>query len=169
MFKLIIDKKALTSLTGAKVKINREVAVAVADALYEEFYKLVMRTPQWSGYTAASWNIGYGPDAGKGKDVPSLKADRKKLTGEKVRRLGMQAGHMQAVGMATMRSHRELEQYKNGDYRRGDLVIWNDSEETRRMIDGDVRPENRAGIGAIEDFEREVEASNIVITNTINI
>lgn len=163
MFKLIIDKRALTALTGVEVIINREVASAVADALYEEFYELVMRTPQWSGFTAASWKIGYGMASGKEAASAGYLAKRK------IRPAPAQAGHMAAVGEAASAAYAKLESYKDGGYTTGDLVIWNNSDQLERMISGDVRAVNEIGVGAIEDFEHEMEAKNIVIANTINI
>lgn len=140
------------------VHINKDIAKKLGQLVYNAFYDLVERTPQWSGYTAASWNIGYGTNAGSGRDVPSLKAGRKKKPAPHA------AGHMQAVGMATMRSHREVEAYMNGGYTTGDLVVWNDSDQIWRMYHSDFRsPENAAAEGAIRDFELAVESKIIEI------
>jgi len=163
MFKLIIDKKALSALKGAEVKINRAVASAVADALYEEFFKLVMRTPQWSGFTAASWKVGYGMTSGQEKGSSGY------LPGRKTRPAPFKIGHMAAVGDATMAAYAKLEEYKEVGFMTGDLKIWNDSDQLERMVTGDVRIENEAGIGAIEDFKKDFTARQISIVETIRV
>ena len=161
MFRLVIKKSDIRQFRDAGNKINRLVASAIADALYEEFYDLIKRTPQWSGFTAASWQIGYG------MTTQSMGEADKFLPSRKIRPAPAEAGHMFAVSEAAGRAYAKLEDYKAGGYTTGDLIVWNNSDQLERMISGDVRIENEIGVGAIADFENAMNTKSIIVKGNI--
>jgi hypothetical protein len=159
-------EKFLRDVRNLKIKIDRAVASAVADTVLDEFEILVNRTAQWSGRTAASWNIGYGSGASVRRPPESGYLRGVEPSAE--------AGDQTAVYDALGRAQVSVKEYKSRGYRTGDLVVYNNTGTAFRTTLGanppgaaPLRSENAESLGAFEDFEERVALANIIITEDL--
>lgn len=124
----------------------------LADGIWEEFKQLVMETAQYTGSTAASWNIGT-----KGA------ATHTNGGGVRIRSLGpgespLQVGHMAAVSQAINANEQSLDDLRNGSKRalNSGINVWNDVPWASVAEEGPLRPENAEALGAFERFQSRV-------------
>lgn len=129
--------------TSGIMKITGE---ALRDAIANEFETLLLETPQWSGTTTASYNIGFHP----GEEVRTQPPSGKKLTKEEA----LSKGHWYAVSVAMKANWDNLPTDFQG-YKTAALIITNNApgfETAENDPEGKLRDVNRPG-GALARFE----------------
>ena len=133
----------------------RGVYGAIAEEIMEEFHRLVVETPQYSGSAAASWKIGFsglGMGSPEGGEVlfPKPKLEN-----------ALQKGHGYAVSIATMANRGALDKMATA-HTRADIHVWNSAPSALIAEHGPLRDVNQPG-GALQKFG--VEMARIRITD----
>ncbi len=138
-------------LLGASLNIYKVAGYSIADGIWEEFQQLVADTAQWTGTTAASWNLSAGGflDRGGVRTMP----DRKKED-------ALQAGDQHAVQVALLNNYDRITGsniYKN--VLTSGINVWNESPAamTGRIERGPLRDVNQSSIGAFARFQARIE------------
>ena len=145
--------KMYRNLDVAKNVINKMVAEALVDGLEEEFMTLVIETPQWTGTTAASWNVGTGNVAGDSTAGVRVQSERK-------RKNALSAGHLAAVNIALSENWDNFEAYKKS-YTLTNLTFYNNAPGAVTAEEGPLRPANiPPGTEAFERFKLRIQGRN---------
>lgn len=129
--------------------IYKVCADELADGFEEEFRQLVIETAQYTGSTAASWNIATKGAASHGE--------------VRIRELGpgetpLHAGHMAAVNLALNANEGNLDDFRNstiGALNSG-INVWNDVPWAEEADSGKRRPENAEANGAFSRFQERI-------------
>jgi hypothetical protein len=149
----------LRNVKNVDVRINKAVAKEVASGMLDEFEVLVAETAQWSGRTAASWNIGWGMSADSRPPASGYPRGKKPVAN---------AGHMAAVNDAVQRASEKLAAYADGEYQRGDLVVYNNEKVAEYVQEpGWLRAPNKVSVGSFERFKDRVETRSYIIAENI--
>jgi len=136
--------RELGALTRGPNSIYNRAGAALKETLLEEFDTLVRETPQWTGTTAASWEIGFPSDiTGSVEKQP----DRNR---EEALSKGAEAACNVAMDKARTSLTRDFRKIKNQD-----IIVSNDAPGYDRAEEGPVRPENTPP-GALKRFEARV-------------
>ena len=119
---------------------------AIADGIWVEFEQLVRETAQYTGTTAASWNLGM--------------AFGKSYGGVRARELGpdespLSVGHGAAVSLALNANRGNLEGLGKTILRSG-INVWNEAPGSERSEEGPLRGVNESAIGAFSRFQERV-------------
>jgi len=129
-------KKQIDSL---KKELRGKVAVKYRLFVTNMLYDLAVNTPQWSGDTAASWEVvvGKGGEAGEGSS-PFKVTPWSDLRGSEKR-----MGDMEAVQFALQRNAANIEAIRYNSY----VSIVNNNPTMDLLMSGQVhlRPENQGG------------------------
>jgi len=145
--KFIDASQVYRNLTAVNAVINQQVAEALADGLEEEFTRLVIETPQWTGTAAASWNVAVGAAS---EDEPRVQPERE-------RKHALSAGRMAAVSVALNANHDRFEEFKKS-YTLRNLAFYNNAPSIETAEEGPLRPQNiPPGTGAFERFKLRVQ------------
>lgn len=126
--------------------VLKDTGDAIAEGIWEEFEQLVQETAQWSGTTAASWNLTMG---GVGEGGGVYTQPEPKSEAEALRR-----GHQHAVSIAVTRNFGRLHNITH-DYRTKAIVIENYAPGSERSEVGPLRSVNQPS-GALARFEQRV-------------
>lgn len=143
-------KEVGKDLLGASLNIYKVFGHVIADALWEEFVKLLNETAQYSGSTAASWNM---DTAGAGSFGRVRMQDYRKPE------TALHMGHQDAVNVARIANYGNID--GNTLYektRTSGINIWNDSPGAQSGVPehGPLRPENTGAVDAFARFERRL-------------
>ena len=125
---------------------------SLADGIWEEFEQLVLETAQYTGSTAASWNVATKGSGSHGQVV--------------VRNLGPDEapsykGHLPAV-MVALNRNRDMGNLDDlragrGGALRGGINVWNEAPGAERSQTGPLRsPANDDAEGAFDRFKARV-------------
>jgi len=136
--------RQLGALTAGPRSIYKVTASQLREKLLDEFDILVRETPQWTGTTAASWEIDF--DTNITGDVETQP--------ERTRDQALSKGSEAACGIAMAKASTSL----NGDfklYAQRDIVVANAAPGYDRAEEGPVRPENTPP-GALKRFEARI-------------
>lgn len=122
---------------------------AIADGIMEEFEQLVIETAQYTGSTAASWNVATKGAASHGGTI--------------IRELGpdedpLHAGHRVAVNIAMNANKGNLDDLARGTVKalNSGINVWNDVPWAEEAEEGDRRPENADANHAFARFQARV-------------
>jgi len=146
--------RELNAITSGPDSIYRAGGKAIRAALMEEFETLVRETPQFSGSTAASWQIGF-PEDTYGNDYVELPKPASGIE-------AMQRGNDPAVTIATTRARANLFSTDPSRYFRQDIVILNEAPGYETAEEGPVRQVN-APPGALKRFEARWATHQIIV------
>jgi len=133
-----------------EVAVYKEVGETLAKAIWKEFEQLVKETPQWSGTSAASWNLSIGGSGGLSgvRNMP-----------ERDPKTALQKGHMHAVDVALASNLNSLQdlsdQFKPGRIRNAGIVVENYAPFVDITESGHVRDVNLPN-GAFARFQERV-------------
>lgn len=122
--------------------IFKDVGDALALGIWEEFEILVKETAQWTGTTAASWNLSMGGDQSF-REQP-----------ERSRQQALSKGHSAAVQVALAYNFGKLDDITE-KYRYQAVVIENHAPGANRTELGPLREVNQPS-GALARFEQRV-------------
>jgi len=123
--------------------IFKDVGDVLARGIWKEFLTLVEETPQWSGTTAASWNL-------------SMKGDRSvRPQPKRTRATALQKGHQAAVRIATAYNFNKMAMDIATEYTHAAIVVENWAPGAGQAESGHVRPVNIPN-GAFERFQVRV-------------
>lgn len=141
------DQAKLLGFAGqALYKVAGET---IAEGVWEEFEQLVRETAQYTGTTAASWNIGtkFGASFG-GVWMRFLGPDETPL----------QVGHSVAVNLALNANKDNLNDMRNGNVQalKAGLNVWNEAPGVDRALSGPLRPVNAGAETAFVEFKMRV-------------
>lgn len=133
----------------ASTAIYTVAGQAIADGIWEEFEQLVKETAQYTGTTAASWNIDKKFGASYGREVGiKLKKGESPL----------HIGHHYAVGVALDRSRGNLDGLGKKVLTSG-INVWNEAAAAEIAAEtGPVRPINNSAINAFSRFQERVRS-----------
>jgi len=119
---------------------------AIADGIMEEFEQLVYETAQYTGTTAASWNVGTMGSASHGN--------------VRARQLGkdespLHAGHGAAVSVALNANKNRLDGLRKGTIGalNSGINVWNEAPGAETAEEGPLRPVNSGAEGAFDRFK----------------
>lgn len=143
--------RELGALTSGPNSIYKKAGEQLKDQLLEEFDSLVRETPQWTGTTAASWEIGF----------PSNISGDVETQPERTRVEALQRGAEPACSIATRKARRSL----TGDFKKiatQDIIVANSAPGFETAEEGPVRPDNTPP-GALSRFEGRVAAMEIEV------
>lgn len=128
--------------------VLKDIGDTLAQGIWDEFENLVIETAQWTGTTAASWNLymKYRMVAPEG-DVREMP--------KRSRAQALNKGHMHAVAIALNANLGRLDEITT-DYRTSDIVISNNAPGAERAEAGPLRAENQGAAGALARFEQRV-------------
>ena len=143
----------LNAMTAGPDSIYRAGGRALREMLMEEFKTLVQETPQFSGSTAASWQIGF-PEDTYGNDFVELPAS----SGADE---AMHRGMDPAVSIAVTRGTANLMHTDPERFFRSDIVILNNAPGFETAEEGPVRAVNTPP-GALKRFEARVATAEII-------
>lgn len=146
--------RELGEMTRGPNSIYNKAGAALRESLLEEFDTLVRETPQWTGTTAASWEIGFPSDL---TGAVETQPDRN-------REEALSKGAEAACNIAMAKARTSL----SGDFgkiKTQDIIISNDAPGYDRAEEGPVRPENTPP-GALKRFEARVGTMNIEVDLT---
>ena len=135
-----------------------DVGDALAEGLMAEFETLVNQTAQWTGTTAASWNISLG---GVGEGGVALQPERS-------REEALEKGHHEAVSISLARCATALNRLatmglpgqKGNTYRA--IMVENNSPSADHAENGPLRDVNSPN-GAFERFKMRVASRMFVV------
>ena len=142
-----------------------EVGEALKEGLEKEFAQLVNETAQYTGTTAASWNItvgGVGDQVSKGQGGVRPQPFR-------TRAEALSVGHQNAVGIALAANAGTLESLVNWikpgqkGHKPGAIMVENYAPGADRAEEGPLRDVNESAIGAFERFK--VRVTDLVAKN----
>ena len=151
--------KDLNAMTKGPDSIYRAGGRALREALMEDFEILVKETPQFSGSTAASWQIGF-PEDTYGDGTPG--SDYVELPKPSGADEAMRRGNDPAVTIATTRARANLFHTDPERFVRQSIVILNNSPGFETAEEGPVRPENTPP-GALKRFEARFATREIIV------
>ena len=124
---------------------------SLADGIWEEFEQLVLETAQYTGSTAASWNVATKGSGSHGQVV--------------VRNLGPDEapsykGHLPAV-MVALNRNRDMGNLDDlragrGGALRGGINVWNEAPGAEQATTGPLRRVNAGAETAFTDFKQRV-------------
>lgn len=128
--------------------VLKDIGDTLAAGIWDEFETLVMETAQWTGTTAASWNLYMkyrmvAPDEGI-REQP-----------KRTRKQALNKGHMHAVSIALNANLSRLDDITT-DYRTSDIVISNNAPGAEQAESGPLRDVNQGAAGALARFEQRV-------------
>lgn len=128
--------------------VFKDVGDALAHGIWKEFVQLVEETPQWTGTTAASWDLlmqgRVGPMGGtEVREQP-----------ERTRANALSRGHRAAVQVAIGANYDSL-LYIAEQYRYAEIVIANHAPGAEQSEYGPLRDVNQPS-GALARFEQRV-------------
>jgi len=146
--KIVNLSKVVRDIDYLGQAILKDIGDTLAAGIWDEFETLVMETAQWTGTTAASWNLymKYRMVAPEG-DVRDM--------GKRTRAQALQKGHMHAVAVALNANLGRLDEITT-DYRTSDIVISNNAPGSERAESGPLRDVNQGAAGALARFEQRV-------------
>ena len=131
--------------TTGKNSIYRKAGSQLVEKILGEFEVLVRETPQWTGTTAASWEIGFKDDiTGQVFTQP-----------ERTRREALEKGSEPACTISINKSKFTLMDVDLSKIARQDIVIGNEAPGYETAEEGPVRPENSPP-GALDRFMARV-------------
>lgn len=136
---------------GGKENIYRKAGKQLSEALLEEFEVLVRETPQWTGTTAASWEIGFQSDITDGvEEQPSR-------TREEALSKGSEVACNIAMGKAYANITPDFSKYI-----RESIIVSNNAPGFDRAEEGPVRPVNTPP-GALERFKARIAIMDLEV------
>lgn len=137
--------------TKGKNSIYNKIGAQLKDTLLDEFDVLVRETPQWTGTTAASWEIGFPSDIeGKIEEQPPRKR-------EEALSKGSEAACSISMGKARGTITEDFSKYRIQD-----IVVSNKAPGFDRAEEGPVRPVNTPP-GALARFEAKIHLLNLEV------
>lgn len=136
--------KQLGALTRGPNSIYRRTGRELKAQLIEDFTILVRETPQWTGTTAASWEIGF----------PSRLTGEVKEQPERTRAEALQKGSEAACAIALSWADKTISD-DFGEIATQGIILSNDAPGFDRAEEGPVRPENTPP-GALKRFEARI-------------
>lgn len=143
--------RELGALTRGPASIYRKAGAQLRETLLEEFDTLVRETPQWTGTTAASWEIGFLSDiTGVVEQQPERKRDE-----------ALAKGTEPACSISMVKARTSL----SGDFKKiaiQDIIVSNDSPGFETAEEGPVRPVNTPP-GALARFEARIATMDIEV------
>lgn len=137
------------------------VGDALAQGIWEEFETLVIETPQYTGTTAASWNLSIGGDESVRTQPP------------RTRETALEKGHMDAVREALVHSATALDNLsvmavgsKKGKYTQpyAAIVVENNAPGSEIAEEGPVRPINEPA-HALERFNQRLASKHFQLVS----
>lgn len=150
--------KDLNAMTQGPDSIYRAGGRALREMLLENFEILVKETPQFSGSTAASWQIGFPEDTyGDGTPGSDFVELPKPAGGDEAMRRGMAP----AVGIAIARGTANLMHTDPERFVRQAIVVLNNAPGFETAEEGPVRAVNTPP-GALKRFEARVATAEII-------
>ena len=146
----------LGAMTRGENSIYQAGGRELRDFLFEEFTDLVRETPQFSGSTAASWEIGFPGSVSEDGDYVKLP---KPADGVEAARAGDKFACDKAINKAfTTLMGADPEAYISKD-----LLLINNAPGFETAEHGPVRAENEPpGPGAMERFVARIESAGII-------
>ncbi len=126
--------------------VFKDIGMAYAHGVWEEFEQLVQETAQWTGTTAASWTLSFQHRQGALKGVSAVRTQPKRS-----RKEALSVGHSAAVNVALGANVGVL----NGiakQYARQDLVLTNEAPGAYTAEHGPLRPVNASAKNALAKF-----------------
>ncbi len=135
-------------ILGKKLAIYKEAETAIIEGLWEEFERLVRGTAQYTGTTAASWNI-----AAKGAGSHGGVREQTLAKGESP----LKRGHSRAVDIALKENKGNLDNLAKKVLTSG-INVWNESDnaETGVFEHGPLREVNAGGLRVFATFQHRV-------------
>ena len=138
--------RQLGVVTSGKDSIYHKAGAQLKSKLLEEFETLVRETPQWSGTTAASWEIGFY------RDITGEVETQPRRSLEEALQKGSEPACQIAIHKAQTSIPDDLSQIKTQD-----IIVSNESPGYDTAEDGPVRAVNTPP-GALARFEARVAA-----------
>ena len=129
--------------------LYRVAGESIANGVMEEFEQLVIETAQYTGTTAASWNVGTMGAASHGNvRARGLGPDEAPL----------QVGHGAAVSVAMNANEGRLDELKRGTIKalNSGVNVWNEAPGAERATTGPLRRVNAGAETAFTDFKQRV-------------
>lgn len=127
--------------------IYRKAGSQLRDKVISEFKDLVIETPQWTGTTAASWEIGFSGDiTGSVEEQP-----------ERTKEQALQRGSQPACDIAIANAERSFTESDLRHYAKEDLLVSNTAPGYDTAEEGPVRQVNTPP-GALKRFESRIAA-----------
>ena len=149
----ISDLARLRKVTSAE--LYRRGGRTLQQEIREEFERLLIETPQYSGTTVASYRIGPGYDLPDAHDT---------LPEPESAEAAFYRGHMTAVYRALDTNEKHFKAMDNLEvYKRQDLVVKNDSPQWEIVEKGPVRPINEPGLGSFAKFVARLDGKIIEV------
>jgi hypothetical protein len=146
---LLNVSQVIRQIDYAEKAILKDIGDSIAQGIWPEFVQLVTETAQYTGTTAASWNLSMGGDHSV-RPQPA-----------RTRQQALQKGHQAAVQVAIGHNFKSLlditEKYKHSA-----IVVENHapgavpSETGVSSLGGPLRDVNRGATGALVRFEQRV-------------
>ena len=146
--KIVNLSKVVREIDYLGQAILKDIGDTLAAGIWDEFETLVMETAQWTGTTAASWNLYM-----KYRIAPHDRSFRKQP--KRTRTQALNKGHMHAVSIALNANLGRLDDITT-DYHTSDIVISNNAPGAERAEAGPLRAENQGAAGALARFEQRV-------------
>lgn len=147
----------LGAMTTGEDSIYQAGGRELRDFLMDEFTTLVRETPQFSGSTAASWELGFRGDVREGTDYDELP---KPAAGIEAARKGSEFACSKAIDRAftTIMAH-DPKQYITQD-----LILVNNAPGFDTAEYGPVRPENAPPDPPkmMERFKERIESAGLI-------
>lgn len=128
-----------------KKNVQGQITLRYRAYVKSMLYDLAVNTPQWSGDTAASWQV----VAGKGSQAESVKSGLKVTPWRSLRGNEKQMGDMEAVNLAMQRNEGNIAAIKWNSH----VSIVNNNPAMRLMVEGKVllRDVNRGGASGFRE------------------
>lgn len=143
--------RQLKALTTGPNSIYKIAGTQLRDAILDEFDVLVRETPQWTGTTAASWEIGFPSDV---TGIVETQPERK-------REEALSKGTEPACGIAMSKARTSLTSDLS-KYKTQDIILINEAPGFDRAEEGPVRPVNTPP-GALKRFEARIDTLDILV------
>lgn len=122
--------------------VLKDIGDSLAQGIWEEFVILVNETAQYTGSTAASWNLSMGGD------------DSVRLQPKRTRQQALQKGHQSAVQIALAHNFKSLVNITE-EYRYRAIVVENNVEHAGKAETGPLRDVNHPA-GAFFRFQQRL-------------
>ncbi len=126
-----------------KKAVLKDIGDSLSVGIWDEFIVLLNETAQWSGSTAASWNLSMGGDSSV------------RIQPERTRKEALAKGHLAAVHVAIAHNFKSLIDISD-KYRYSAIVIENHAPGASRAETGPLRSVNNPS-QAFERFKKRLK------------
>ncbi len=138
-------------LLGASLNIYKVAGYSIAKGIWKEFEQLVNETAQYTGTTAASWNLSAGGFLSTGGVRTMPKRNKENA---------LRSGHQYAVDVALVNNYGRITGSNIYDLvLRSGINVWNEAPGAMSGVveTGPLRDVNTSSLGAFSRFQNRIE------------